>query len=123
MLFTQDTVNTGLYPILTLVSRLDVTRLYDARKYTGMHPFHGLIQRCMASRIWKLRAMAARCLPTVMDPDFLAAEIAAMFSGFRMDAQNELHGGLMGIKRLAEFYSFRALRGIVFGIVLGMRLI
>jgi hypothetical protein len=60
--------------------------------------------------------MAARCLPTVLDPDTLSSDIAEIFSTFRNDAQNELHGGLLGIKRLAEFYSFRGLRGVVFGL-------
>jgi hypothetical protein len=80
-----------------------------------MYPFRELVRRCMASRIWKVRAMAARCLPTVLDVDLLPEEISGMFDGFRIDAQNELHGGLLGIKRLAEFYSFRAMRGVVFG--------
>ena len=108
-------MNTGLYPILTLISRLDVTRMSDSRKYTGMHPFRPLIQRCMGGKIWKVRAMAARCLPVVLDPDTLSQDIATIFSEFRLDAQNELHGGLMGIKHLGEFYSYRTLRNIVFG--------
>jgi hypothetical protein len=109
-------VNTGLYPILTLISRLDVTRLSDSKKYVGMQPFRLLIQQCMGGKIWKVRTMAARCLPVVLDPDTLAYEIAGMFSDFRLDAQNELHGGLMGIKRLGEFYSYRALKDVVYGL-------
>lgn len=109
-------MNTGLYPILTLLSRLDVAKLSDSRKYTGMHPFRLLIQRCMGGKIWKVRSMAARCLPAVLDPDTLSEEIPTMFGKFRLDSQNELHGGLMGIKRLCEFYSYRALKDTVFGL-------
>jgi hypothetical protein len=112
-------VNTGLYPILTLLSRLDVARLSDPRKYSGMHPFRPLIQRCMGGKIWKVRSMAARCLPAVLDPEALSEEIPAMFAKFHLGSQNELHGGLMGIKRLCEFYSYRALKDIVFGLFVG----
>jgi hypothetical protein len=108
-------VNTGLYPILTLISRLDVTRNADSKKYTGMQPFLPLIQRCMGGKIWKVRAMAARCLPVVVDPVLISSEINNMFSGFRLSAQNELHGWLMGVKRLGEFYSYRGLRDVVLG--------
>jgi len=60
--------------------------------------------------------MAARCLPVVLDPDTLSKDIGDMFSSFKLHAQNELHGGLMGLRRLAEFYSYRTLRDIVLGI-------
>ena len=110
-------MNTGLYPILTLLARLDVTRLSDSRKYVGMHLFHPLLHRCTRAKIWKVRAMAARCLPVVLDPDRLSKDIAEMFANFRLDAQNELHGGLMGVKSLAEFYSYRELKHVVFGTV------
>jgi len=109
-------MNTGLYPILTLLARLDVTRLSESRKYTGMQPFRQLIHRCMGAKIWKVRAMAARCLPVVLDPDTLSKDIADMFAAFKLNAQNELHGGLLGVKSLAEFYSYRTLRNVVFGI-------
>jgi hypothetical protein len=109
-------MNTGLYPILTLLARLDVTRLSELRKYTEMQPFRQLIHRCMGAKIWKVRAMAARCFPVVLDPDTLSKDIADLFAAFKLDAQNELHGGLLGLKRLAEFYSYRTLRNDVFGI-------
>jgi hypothetical protein len=73
----------------------------------------------MNSRIWKLRAMAARCLPIVLDPDTLSLDIADIFTSFRPNAQNELHGGLLGIKSLADFYAFRGLKGVVFGLSVG----
>lgn len=109
-------MNTGLYPILTLISRLDVMRLSDSREHVDMHPFRTLIQRCMNAKIWKVRAMAARCLPVVLDQETLSDEISSIFGRFRIDAQNELHGGLMGIKCLSEFYSCRTLRDVVYGI-------
>jgi hypothetical protein len=108
-------VNTGLYPILTLISRLDVTRIGPSTTYTGMQLFRSLVERCMAGKIWKVRAMAARCLPVVLDPAILPEEINTLFSSLRLDAQNELHGKLMGIKHVGEFYMYRPLRGAVFG--------
>lgn len=83
-----------------------------------MQPFLPLIQKCMGSKIWKVRAMAARCLPVVVDPIIISSEINYMFSGFRLSSQNELHGGLMGIKRLGEFYSYRELRDVVLGTII-----
>ena len=68
-------MNTGLYPILRLLARLDVTRLSESRNYTGIQPFRQLIYRCMGAKIWKVRAMAARCLPIVLDPDTLSSDI------------------------------------------------
>jgi len=116
--FGQEGVeNTGLYPILTLLSRLDVTRVYDSKKYTGMHAFRPLIRECLHGKVWKIRAMAARCIPVVIDPEDLEEEIAEMFAGLRLDSQNALHGELMGIKRLVEFYSFRTLKDVVFSVV------
>jgi Putative death-receptor fusion protein (DUF2428) len=108
--------NTGLYPILTLLARLDVTRVYDSKKYTGMADFRPLIRECLHGRVWRIRAMAARCIPVVLDPEDLEREIGEMFAELRLDSQNALHGNLMGIKRLAEFYSFRTLKDVVFGI-------
>lgn len=109
-------MNTGLYPILTLLARLDVTRLSESRKYTGIQPFRQLIYRCMGAKIWKVRAMAARCLPVVLDPDTLSRDVEYIFAAFKLDAQNELHGGLLGLRRLAEFYPYRTLKDTVFGI-------
>ena len=107
-------MNTGLYPILTLISRLDAGP--SDSEDSSMKSFQGLIWRCMGCRIWKLRAMAARCLPCVLNPDALGAEIEAIFSGLKMNSQNELHGSLMGLQRLAEYYSKRSLKGVVFGV-------
>jgi hypothetical protein len=104
-------VNTGLYPILTLLCRLDVDSI-------EMKPFQSLVQKCMGCKIWKIRAMAARCLPCVVDPDFLTREIEDIFAGFKTNNQNELHGGLMGLQRLAEYYSRRHSKEIVFGLIL-----
>jgi hypothetical protein len=111
----QGVENTGLYPILTLLARLDVTRIYDSKKYTGMHPFRPLIRECLYGRVWKIRAMAARCIPVVLDPGDLETEIEGMFANLRLESQNALHGELMGIKRFAEFHSFRTLKDVVFG--------
>ena len=61
--------------------------------------------------------MAARCLPVVLDPETISQEISEIFSKFRLDAQNELHGRLMGIRRLEEFYSYRTLSPIVYGML------
>ena len=80
-----------------------------------MKPFRPLIQKCLKGKIWKVRTMAARCLPVVFDPETLAQDIEGMFSSFRLDAQNELHGGLMGIKQLGQFYSYRVMKDVVFG--------
>jgi hypothetical protein len=67
----------------------------------------------MSGKIWKVRSMASRCLPVVVDPVTISQYIRDMFSNFRLSAQNDLHGGLMGVKRLGEFYSYRGLRDIV----------
>lgn len=60
--------------------------------------------------------MAARCLPIVVDPPMLEKTIHDIFSSLSLSAQNELHGYLMGLKRLGEFSMHRIFKGAVFGL-------
>jgi hypothetical protein len=110
-------LNSRLYPVLTLISRLDS----DSGEL--MKPFENLIVNCMGCKIWKLRAMAARCLPCVLSPDTLADKIGNIFNGLKGNTQNQIHGGLMGIQRIAEHYRMKSLKDLVLGLSLEFKLI
>ena len=103
--------------MLALISRFDVAVSSNSQKYTEMKRFQSLIERCLGAKIWKVRAMAARCLHAVLDPDDLSEEISDIFAKVRGYTQNQLHGVLMGIKCLGEVYSQRAIKDTVFGTV------
>jgi len=80
-----------------------------------MTPFRDLVIECMSSKNWKVRAMAARCFPVVIDPEKVKGGVFGLCHGFKLHEQNEMHGKLMAIKRLGEFYSYRTLKDVVFG--------
>lgn len=115
----EDRLCAGLYPVLTLISRLDVTLFEDtADTSDDMKEFVPLIDACLRSREIKIRSMAARCLPAVLKQKVVVERIKTTFKHLYMllGRQNELNGQLMGIKHIGEFYAYRSLKDSVFGI-------
>jgi hypothetical protein len=111
----QEIINSGLYPILTLVSRLDSLQLYPSiHDYNGLDEFLPLIEECMRSRVHKIRSMSARCLPSVLAQNVVAYKVTEIFEDMSFRAQNKLHGQLMAIKNLGQFYTNRTAKDEVF---------
>jgi len=99
--------NTGIYPVLTLISRLNIDQPSSAPEYEDMQPFRPLIESCLYSKIHKLRSMSARCLPAVIHNRYVEDYILSTFDSMFLTSQNRLHGQLMGIKCLVEYYAHR----------------
>ncbi|KAG0349005.1 hypothetical protein BG004_002863 [Podila humilis] len=101
---SHDRVHPGLYPVLTLLSRLQPSLLADPADALdgGMAAFVTLVRRCAASAIWKTREMAARALiPLVASRDLMDLILDILHSCMKTCiTQNEIHGLLVQVQFL-----------------------
>ncbi|CAO3700663.1 unnamed protein product [Rhizopus stolonifer] len=86
-------VHPGLYPILTLLSRMKPSVEEDDEKETILTPFIPLVMPCASSTIYKTREMAARALvPLVIE---VVPTVKQLLSFSDNITQNEMHGRLV----------------------------
>ncbi|KAF9214250.1 hypothetical protein BGZ59_004046 [Podila verticillata] len=101
---SQDRVHPGLYPVLTLLSRLQPSLHADSADAVdgGMAAFVTLVRRCAASAIWKTREMAARALiPLVASRDLMDLIVDILQGCMKSPIiQNEIHGLLVQVQFL-----------------------
>ncbi|KAG0333581.1 hypothetical protein BG000_009041 [Podila horticola] len=101
---SQDRVHPGLYPVLTLLSRLQPSLHADPADAVdgGMAAFVALVRRCAASAIWKTREMAARALiPLVASRDLMDLIVDILQGCMKSPiTQNEIHGLLVQVQFL-----------------------
>lgn len=101
---SQDRVHPGLYPVLTLLSRLQPSLHSDPADAVdgGMSAFVTLVRRCAASAIWKTREMAARALIPLIASRDLIDWIVDILQGCTKEkiSQNEVHGLLVQVQFL-----------------------
>ncbi|KAG0088140.1 hypothetical protein BGZ92_006556 [Podila epicladia] len=101
---SQDRVHPGLYPVLTLLSRLQPSLHADPADAVdgGMAAFVTLVRRCAASAIWKTREMAARALiPLVASRDLMDLIVDILQGCMKYPVtQNEIHGLLVQVQFL-----------------------
>ncbi|KAF9207160.1 hypothetical protein BGZ49_001078 [Haplosporangium sp. Z 27] len=101
---STDRVHPGLYPVLTLLSRLQPSLHADPADAIdgGMSAFVTLVRRCAASAIWKTREMAARALiPLIASRDFMGLVLDILKSCLKPNiTQNETHGLLVQVQFL-----------------------
>lgn len=98
-------VHPGLYPILTLLSRMQPSTEDVNEKETILTPFIPLVMPCAASAIYKTREMAARAMvPLVLD---VVPTIEQLLHLSKTMTQNEIHGRLLQAQYLlrGHFYS------------------
>ncbi|CAO3622452.1 unnamed protein product [Mucor fragilis] len=100
-------VHPGLYPILTLLSRMQPSNTAEDATdgETVLTPFIPLVMPCAASAIYKTREMAARALvPLVLD---VVPTIKQLLCISNTTTQNEIHGRLLQMQFLlrGHFYS------------------
>jgi hypothetical protein len=98
-------VHPGLYPILTLLSRMQPSTEDINDEETILTPFIPLVMPCAASAIYKTREMAARALvPLVLD---VVPCIKYLMQISNTVTQNEIHGRLLQVQFLlrGHFYS------------------
>ncbi|KAF9192082.1 hypothetical protein BGZ51_006274 [Haplosporangium sp. Z 767] len=101
---SQDRVHPGLYPVLTLLSRLQPSLHADPADAVdgGMSVFVALVRRCASSAIWKTREMAARALiPMIASRDLMDCVIEILKGCMQPRiSQNEIHGLLVQVQFL-----------------------
>lgn len=98
-------VHPGLYPILTLLSRMQPSTEDVNDEETILTPFIPLAMPCAASAIYKTREMAARALvPLVLD---VVPTIKYLLQISNTITQNEIHGRLLQVQFLlrGHFYA------------------
>ncbi|GAA5795031.1 hypothetical protein HPULCUR_000382 [Helicostylum pulchrum] len=93
-------VHPGLYPILTLLSRMQPSTEDINDQETILTPFIPLVMPCAASAIYKTREMAARALvPLVLH---VVPTIKHLLQISNTTTQNEIHGRLLQVQFLSR---------------------
>ncbi|CAG8671635.1 18895_t:CDS:10 [Gigaspora margarita] len=102
-------VHPGLYPILTLLSRLHPSLMESS--VLNMDPFVTLVKSCCSSPIYKAREMSARSLVPLIASQDLIITCTELFNACEISNQNELHGRLVQIQYLMRGHLSRNLTG------------
>ncbi|KAI8891289.1 hypothetical protein K501DRAFT_235278 [Backusella circina FSU 941] len=98
-------VHPGLFPILTLLSRMQPTKADGDEEKNVLSPFVPLVMPCAASAIYKTREMAARALvPLIVSIVPIVQSLLEVTPGL---SQNEIHGRFLQAQFLlrGHFYS------------------
>lgn len=103
----KESISTGLenqseiekvFPILTIMSRLEPTP-----GYVGLNEFIPLIIDVLENKIWKVREIAARSLPSMIADEIsfqqIVAELLDKVSGDNKN-YNQIHGSLLAIREI-----------------------
>lgn len=99
-------VHPGLYPILTLLSRMQPSTEDVNENETVLTPFIPLVMPCAASAIYKTREMAARALvPLVQD---VVPTIKQSVHLNNTMTQNEIHGRFLQVQFLLRGHFYRS---------------
>lgn len=86
-----------VYPALSLIARLEFTEGFDA---SVIEP---AVVRCLSSRVWKVREMAARSYSTLIGPTQVAGVVGQLLSdAVESGKQNVVHGKLCAVGALLE---------------------
>ncbi|KAF7721980.1 hypothetical protein EC973_003893 [Apophysomyces ossiformis] len=100
-------VHPGLYPILTLLSRLHPSVMDGADKVTAMSPFVPLVSKCAAGCIFKTREMAARALVPLVSSTNLVQTTVQLLTLDEQLSQNEIHGRLLQVQFLLRGHLYQ----------------
>ncbi|KAI8074980.1 putative death-receptor fusion protein-domain-containing protein [Gongronella butleri] len=96
-----ENVHPGLYPMLTLLSRLRPSVMDDpATNPLSMAQFVPLVMSCSASSIFKTREMAARALVPLVPSTALILTVAELLQWDATLSQNDIHGRLLQVQFL-----------------------
>ncbi|KAI8366706.1 putative death-receptor fusion protein-domain-containing protein [Radiomyces spectabilis] len=93
-------IHPGLYPILTLLSRMHPSVMDGFDKAMPMSNFIPLVMSCAASSIYKTREMAARALVPLIPFTKLVPTISELLTLDKDQSQNEIHGHLLQVQFL-----------------------
>ncbi|GEM08658.1 proteophosphoglycan ppg4 [Rhodotorula toruloides] len=109
----SSNLQSSLFAILMLFSLLRTPKRLstqsDAGKPTSPSTaFVPLVEACLASRVWKIRNVAADALTGLVAPDDVSDTCLAILIEMRQSVStvslNELHGQLLRVLRLVEVY-------------------
>ncbi|BGP33485.1 hypothetical protein JCM10296v2_005289 [Rhodotorula toruloides] len=109
----SSNLQSSLFAILMLFSLLRTPKRPNTPNEAGnptspSTAFIPLVEACLASRVWKIRNVAADALTGLIAPDDVADACLATLTEIRQTtdtvALNELHGLLLQVLRLAEVY-------------------
>ncbi|KAK7206174.1 putative death-receptor fusion protein-domain-containing protein [Myxozyma melibiosi] len=93
-----------VYPVLSLLSRLESTDGYD-----GLDAFAPYIMKCLSSRIWKIREMAARAVQALISYDAWETSFCRFLSEVDVRTDNNgSHGRLLALESLLAGLAARA---------------
>ncbi|KAL0077011.1 putative death-receptor fusion protein-domain-containing protein [Phycomyces blakesleeanus] len=93
-------VHPGLYPILTLLSRMHPSVMDGTDEVISMAPFVPLVMSCASSSIFKTREMAARALVPLVPLVDLTKTVSELLTFNQRLSQNEIHGRLLQVQFL-----------------------
>ncbi|GBC02144.1 hypothetical protein RclHR1_04480008 [Rhizophagus clarus] len=96
----QTKVHPGLYPVLTLLSRLHPSLMDGSNSVLTMNPFVSLVLSCFSSPIHKIREIAARAIVPLIPSNDLIVTCTKLINEGVMSNQNELHGRLVQVQYL-----------------------
>lgn len=112
----KESISTGLenqseiekvFPILTVMSRLEPTP-----GYTGLNKFIPLIINILENKIWKVREIAARSLPSMIADDISFQNIVVeLLDNVKSNNKNynKIHGSLLAVREIfSKFLSLLA---------------
>ncbi|KAI8146003.1 putative death-receptor fusion protein-domain-containing protein [Fennellomyces sp. T-0311] len=103
-----STVHPGLYPILTLLSRLHPSVMDGTDQVTAMAPFVPLVTSCAVSAIFKTREMAARALVPLIPSSELVQTVLMLLDVPNVATQNEIHGRLLQVQFLLRGHLYHS---------------
>ncbi|KAI7864734.1 putative death-receptor fusion protein-domain-containing protein [Spinellus fusiger] len=111
LLADSKTVNVhpGLYPILTLLSRMHPSVMDNADESISMVSFIPLVTSCASSSIFKTREMAARALVPLIPSVELVCTLAGLLDFGAQFSQNELHGQCLQIQYLLRGHLYNSI--------------
>ncbi|CUM45525.1 uncharacterized protein AC631_03396 [Debaryomyces fabryi] len=96
----QDTKFNVIFPILTILSRLENTSTIDPK----LQRFETLLIKCLHHKYWKVREMAAKSLAAIILPNNLIPTIRILLKNcheLRGDF-NSIHGNLLSILEIIK---------------------
>ncbi|KAI9028199.1 putative death-receptor fusion protein-domain-containing protein [Phycomyces nitens] len=102
-------VHPGLYPILTLLSRMHPSVMDGADEVISMAPFIPLVMSCASSSIFKTREMAARALVPLVPLVNLTKTVSELLTFTKNLSQNEIHGRLLQVQFLLRGHLYSSL--------------
>ncbi|ORX88334.1 hypothetical protein K493DRAFT_306724 [Basidiobolus meristosporus CBS 931.73] len=92
---SASAVHPGLYPVLTLLSRLQPSVMDGQDSALTMSSFVPAVLECAGGCIYKTREMAARALVPLVVSNDLVKTIVHLWEDIDIQSQNKLHGRLV----------------------------